>query len=385
MAQTARTVALIVAAGSGSRLGGIPKQYQPLGGKALILHSIERFQSCPEIDAVYVVIAPDHAPYFVDMIGDRALPALVNGGATRQESVRSGLEQIAVDGGCDFILIHDAARPFVSEKIISGTLALLYTADGAAPALAVTDSLRLTAKESLQVINDVPRDNVYRVQTPQCFHFQKILSAHQMIRADMTDDIAVARAAGLSVILAAGDEDNFKITVVGDLIRAENYLVAAKTPRVGFGYDVHRFGPGDHIWLGGIKIPHTHGIIAHSDGDVALHALTDALLGTISSGDIGSHFPPSDARWQNAASDQFAHHAATLIRARGGRIDHVDLTIICERPKVGPYRDAIRERIADILNIALESVSVKATTTEGLGFTGRAEGIAAQAVATVRV
>jgi 2-C-methyl-D-erythritol 4-phosphate cytidylyltransferase / 2-C-methyl-D-erythritol 2,4-cyclodiphosphate synthase len=385
MAQSSRTVALIVAAGSGSRLGGIPKQYQPLGGKALIMHSIERFQACPEIDSVYVVIAPDHVPYFVDTIGDSALPALVHGGATRQESVRAGLEQIAADGGCAIVLIHDAARPFVSEKIILGTLALLDSAEGAAPALAIMDSLRLTAKESHLVINDVPRDHVYRVQTPQCFHFHKILSAHQMARADMTDDIAVARSAGLSVVLAPGDENNFKITIASDLIRAENILVANKVSRSGFGYDVHRFGPGDHIWLGGVKIPHTQGIVAHSDGDVVLHAITDALLGTISAGDIGSHFPPSDDRWKNAASDKFVRHAVDMIRARGGKIDHVDVTVICERPKVGPHRDAIQARIADVLSIPIECVSVKATTTEGLGFTGRAEGIAAQAVATVRV
>jgi 2-C-methyl-D-erythritol 4-phosphate cytidylyltransferase / 2-C-methyl-D-erythritol 2,4-cyclodiphosphate synthase len=384
MQTLSRSIALIVAAGSGTRLGGVPKQFQKLGNKAVLRHSIDTFLRHPDITQVYVVIGAGQESLYADAITDLNLPSPIIGGSTRQQSVRAGLEQIACDGGCNDVLIHDAARPFVSVEIIREALTALKSFDGAAPALTVTDSLR-SASETKIVLSDVDRENVYRVQTPQCFQFAKILQAHQIAQIDATDDISIARAAGLNVVLTLGDEANFKITHADDLVRAENIVSQSKITRTASGYDVHRFGPGDHLWLCGLKIAHTQGIIAHSDGDVALHALTDALLGTISAGDIGSHFPPSDAKWKNVASDQFVAHAAALIRARGGIIDHVDITVICERPKIGPHRDAMQIRVAEILTIARENVSIKATTTEGLGFTGRNEGIAAQACASVRM
>jgi 2-C-methyl-D-erythritol 4-phosphate cytidylyltransferase / 2-C-methyl-D-erythritol 2,4-cyclodiphosphate synthase len=384
MQTLSRTIALVVAAGSGTRLGGAPKQFQKLGHKTLLRHSIEAFVRHSDITHVYVVIGAGQESLYADAVAGLTLPPPIIGGSTRQQSVRAGLEQIARDGGCDYVLIHDAARPFVSPEIIREALVALKTFEGAAPALAVTDSLR-GANEAKIVLDDVARDNIYRVQTPQCFQFTKILNAHRSVQINATDDIAIARAAGLNVVLTLGDETNFKITHIDDLRRAENMVSPNKIARTATGYDVHRFGVGDHLWLCGIKIAHTQGVVAHSDGDVALHALTDALLGTISAGDIGSHFPPSDVKWKNAASDQFVAHAAALIRARGGILDHVDITIICERPKIGPHRDAMQARIAEILTISLENVSIKATTTEGLGFTGRNEGIGAQASATVRI
>jgi 2-C-methyl-D-erythritol 4-phosphate cytidylyltransferase/2-C-methyl-D-erythritol 2,4-cyclodiphosphate synthase len=373
------TLALIVAAGRGHRVGGgLPKQYRPLGGIAVLRRTVEAFLAHPRVDAVQVVIHPDDRGLYDAAVAGLPLAAPVPGGATRQASVRLGLEAVAGER----VLIHDAARPFVSHDVIDRVLDALEIDEGAVPALAVSDSLR---RGRSHIDGEVERDGLFRVQTPQGFRLEAIRAAHRAASAEATDDAAVLRSAGGRVALVEGDERNMKLTTADDFARAEAMIAAAMTSRTGMGYDVHRFGPGDHVWLCGIPVPHSHGLIGHSDADVGLHALTDAILGAIGEGDIGQHFPPSDPQWKGAASHRFLAHAATLVAARGGRIDHVDVTIIAERPKVGPHRDAMRQRIADILRLPLRVVSVKATTTEGLGFTGRGEGIAAQAVATLRL
>ena len=373
------TLALIVAAGRGHRAGGgLPKQYRPLGGIAVLRRTVEAFLAHPRVDAVQVVIHPDDREFYEAAVAGLPLPMPVPGGSTRQESVRLGLE--AVEG--ERVLIHDAARPFVGHDVIDRVLDALDNDEGAVPGLAVSDSLR---RGGSHIDSEVERDGLFRVQTPQGFRLEAIRAAHRAAIAEATDDAAVLRAAGGRVALVEGDERNMKLTTADDFARAEAMLAAAMTSRTGMGYDVHRFGPGDHVWLCGIPVPHSRGLIGHSDADVGLHALTDAILGAIGEGDIGQHFPPSDPQWKGAASDRFLAHAAGLVAARGGRIDPVDVTIIAERPKVGPHRDAMRQRIADILRLPLRVVSVKATTTEGLGFTGRGEGIAAQAIATLRL
>jgi 2-C-methyl-D-erythritol 4-phosphate cytidylyltransferase/2-C-methyl-D-erythritol 2,4-cyclodiphosphate synthase len=295
--------------------------------------------------------------------------------------VRLGLEALATEAP-DLVLIHDAARPFVTPDMIDRVIAALATSLGATPALPVVDSLR---SGDGFVEGEVPREHLHRVQTPQGFDFAAILDAHRRAAAGATDDVAVLRAAGHAVALVGGDERAFKLTTAEDFDRAEALLMPQMISRTGQGFDVHRFGAGDHVWLCGLKIPHTQGLIGHSDADVGLHALTDALLGTIGAGDIGEHFPPSDPQWKGASSDRFLAHARGLVEAAGGIIDHVDLTIIAERPKVGPHRTAMVARIAELLGLQMHAVSVKATTTEGLGFTGRGEGIAAQALASVRL
>ncbi len=375
-----KTIALIVAAGSGTRLGGTPKQFRALGGVPVLARAVDQLLACDDIDDVRIV-AEDSEDYRGAM-GGFDLPSPIPGGATRQESVRNGLEAIAAEGGCGRVLIHDAARPFVSALVIDRVLAALDADDGVVPALAVVDSLR---RGATHVEGDVEREGLWRVQTPQGFRFEAILAAHRAAAPGATDDAAVLRAAGGRVALVAGDEGNFKITTAADFERAERQLAGALVSRTATGFDVHRFGPGDHVWLCGVKVPHDHGLIGHSDADAGLHALTDALLGCIGAGDIGDHFPPSDPKWKGASSDRFLAHARDLIEAKGGRIDHVDLTLICERPKIGPHREAMRARIAALLGLVPGAVSVKATTTEGLGFTGRGEGLAAQAVATIRI
>jgi len=378
----ASTVALIVAAGKGVRAGGgLPKQYRLIAGVSVLRRSIDALRTHPGIDAVRVVIAPGDEDLYAEATAGLALPAPVHGGATRQESVRLGLEALAADAPAR-VLVHDAARPFVSTAVIDRVLAALDTHPGAIPALAIVDSLR---RGGATVEAEVPRDGLYRVQTPQAFHFAPLLAAHRGATVEATDDAEVLRAAGGAVAMVPGDEANVKLTTPEDFDRAEAALAARLIARTASGYDVHRFGPGDGVWLCGVLIPHTHGLIGHSDADAGLHALTDALLGCIGDGDIGQHFPPSDPQWRGASSDRFLVHAAGLIAAKGGIIDHVDVTIICERPKVGPHRDAMRARIADLLGLHPGRVSVKATTTEGLGFTGRGEGLAAQAMATVRL
>ena len=375
-----RFAVLIVAAGKGERAGtSLPKQYEPLAGKPMLRRTVEAFAGYP----IQLVIGPGQEALASEALAGLALPAPVPGGATRQESVRRGLEALAADAP-DFVLIHDAARPLVSQAVIGAVAAALEGgADGALPMVAVADTLRRQDAEGHFTL--VPRDDLYRAQTPQGFAFDKILAAHRAHAAtEVTDDVALAELAGLRVVMTQGEERNIKVTRKEDFALAETLLGAGTDIRTATGYDVHKFTDGDHIWLCGLKVPHSHGLEGHSDADVGLHALTDALLGCIGEGDIGMHFPPTDERWRGAASWQFLDHAASLVRAKGGVINHVDVTLICERPKVGPHRDAMKAKISEILGLDLSRVSVKATTTEGLGFTGRREGIAAQAIATVR-
>lgn len=374
-----QTLALILAAGSGSRAGdGLAKQYRPLNGRQNALErSIEAFCSHPEVDAIVVVSTPGGLSE--DILEARGVGPLIPGGATRQESARNGLE---ASPGFDRVLIHDAARPFVPPDVIDRVLAALDRHDGAVPALPVADSLRHGGDI---IAGEVARDGLWAVQTPQAFRYDAILAAHRAAPLGATDDAEVLRAAGGSVAIVQGDARNFKLTTPADFARADAMLAAAMVSRTASGFDVHRFGPGDHVWLCGVKVPHSAGLTGHSDADAGLHALTDALLGCIGAGDIGDHFPPTDPKWQGASSDRFLLHARQLVEARGGRIDHVDVTLICERPKVGPHRERMRARLGELLGLAPGAVSVKATTTEGLGFTGRGEGIAAQAVATIRI
>ena len=374
-----RIAVLIVAAGKGQRAGTeLPKQYEWLAGKPMLRRTVEAFDGL----AVQVVIGPGQDELAAAALEGLDLPAPVLGGATRQDSVRLGLEALAGQAP-DFVLIHDAARPLISRKVTQAVVAALEAgAEGALPMVAASDTLRRKSQDGRWTL--VPRDNLYRAQTPQGFVFDKILKAHRdHAREDVTDDVALAELAGLRVEMVEGEEKNIKVTRKEDFALAES-LLGSGDVRSGTGYDVHRFTEGDHIWLCGIMVSHTHALEGHSDADVGLHAITDALLGAIGEGDIGQHFPPTDARWKGAPSWKFLDHAAGLVAARGGRINHVDVTIICERPKVGPYRDAMKAKIAEILKIEPGRVSVKATTTEGLGFTGRREGIAAQAIATVR-
>lgn len=336
----------------------------------------------PAIAGVTVVINPDCRSLYDQAVAGLPLTGPVAGGATRQNSVLAGLEALAADPP-DIVLVHDAARAFVPAAVIDALIAALAdpAIDGACPALPQVDSLRRGERGRFSA--SVDRDHLWRVQTPQAFRFPVLLAAHRAAAPGQTDEVAIALAAGLAVAITPGDERAFKVTEAADFAKAEAMTVHSS--RAASGFDVHRFGPGDHVWLCGVKIAHDAGLIGHSDADAGLHALTDALLGTIAAGDIGDHFPPSDERWRGAASDQFLAHAASLVRDRGGIIDHVDVTLICERPKIGPHREAMRARMAAILGLGIDRVSVKATTTEKLGFTGRQEGIAAQAMASVRL
>ncbi|MSP89006.1 MAG: bifunctional 2-C-methyl-D-erythritol 4-phosphate cytidylyltransferase/2-C-methyl-D-erythritol 2,4-cyclodiphosphate synthase [Alphaproteobacteria bacterium] len=386
------TFALIVAAGRGVRAGGgTPKQYQRLAGRAVLHHSARAFRAHPAIGAVRVVIHPDDRALYDEATAGLDLLDPVPGGAERQDSVRLGLESLAEFRPAR-VLIHDAARPLVSAELIDRTIQTLDRVPGAIAAVALADTLK--RGDARLIAATVPRDGLWRAQTPQGFHFDAILAAHRARASErLTDDAMVAERQGMPVELVDGSEDNFKITTADDLARAEAVLARRAggwDVRTATGFDVHRFGPGDQVMLAGIPVAHDQGLIGHSDADVALHALTDALLGTIGAGDIGQHFPPSDPQWRGVDSARFLQHAAGLIVQRGGTIIHVDLTIICERPKVGPYRAAMVARIAELLRPALVDsdatrISVKATTTEGLGFTGRREGIAAQAAATIRL
>lgn len=378
-----RCVALVVAAGSGIRAGGeIPKQYRRLGGRPVLRHGLELFCRHPMIDAVATVIAAEHTPLYAE--ASRGLPLLppVVGGATRQASVKAGLEALAADPP-DLVLIHDAARPFLTTELVSRVVRALEHHPAVLPALPVVDSLRRTRGELL--LEDVDRADLVRIQTPQGFAFGAILDAHRRAPpSGFTDDGAVAAWAGLPVIQVPGEEDNVKLTLPEDFEAAERRLIAAAVRRTGQGIDVHRLVPGRRLVLGGIEIPFELGLEGHSDADVVLHALTDAILGTIGAGDIGTHFPPSDPQWRDAESSRFVRHALALLAAAGGVLEHVDVTILAERPKIAPHRAAMRARLAELLGLGDGAVSVKATTTEGLGFTGRGEGIAAWALATVR-
>lgn len=377
-----RIMALVVAAGRGRRFGGeVPKQYQNLAGRPVLAHSLAALSVNPQIDGVRAVIHPDDAGLYGGAAHGLDLLLPIHGGATRQDSVRLGLESLAPLAP-DVVLIHDGARPFADAGTIGRVIAALETRPGAIPAVAVADTLKRGAGGLVSATVD--RSALWRAQTPQGFRFADILAAHRDAAGhDLTDDAAVAEHAGLAVALVPGDEDNFKVTTAADLERAARVFAGPGETRLGTGYDVHRFAPGTGVWLCGVEIPHDSRLEGHSDADVALHAATDAILGAIAAADIGRHFPPTDPKWKGASSDRFLAHAAGLVTALGGRIVHLDITIICERPKVGPHRGAMQARVADILGIRQDRVSVKATTTEGLGFTGRREGIAAQAAATV--
>jgi 2-C-methyl-D-erythritol 4-phosphate cytidylyltransferase / 2-C-methyl-D-erythritol 2,4-cyclodiphosphate synthase len=377
---TPNIIALIVAAGSGSRLGGeVPKQFRRLGPKSVLAHAVDAMASHPRIDAVRVVIGPGQDEAARIALGARGVGALILGGTERADSVRAGLAAI----GTGIVLVHDAARPFCPPAVIDRLLIALDSHDGAVPALPVADTLA-KARGSIDAMVD--RTALVRVQTPQAFHVEDLIYAYdEAKRRSPTDESTVMVEAGLKVATVEGDPVLDKLTSPADWDRAEAALAARLVSRTGMGFDVHAFdGPGP-LMLGGIEIAHDHGLAGHSDADVVLHALTDALLGAGAMGDIGEHFPPSDPQWKGAASDQFLAHAAALVRDAGGIIDFVDCTVIAEAPKVGPHRAAIRARVAEILALDPAQVSIKATTTERLGFTGRGEGIAAQAVATIRM
>ncbi|MCS6878160.1 MAG: bifunctional 2-C-methyl-D-erythritol 4-phosphate cytidylyltransferase/2-C-methyl-D-erythritol 2,4-cyclodiphosphate synthase [Geminicoccaceae bacterium] len=376
-------VALVVAAGAGIRAGGeIPKQYRPLGGRPVLRHSAELFCRHPAIDAVAVVIAPEHRPLYDEAIAGLPLLPPIVGGATRQASVRAGLEALA-SRAPDLVLVHDAARPFCSRALVDRVLRALERHPAVLPALPVVDSLRRTRGE--RVLEDVERTDLVRVQTPQGFVFGAILDAHRRAPPlGFPDDGAVAAWAGLPVIHVPGEEDNVKLTLPEDFTLAERRLVAAAVRRTAQGIDVHRLVPGRRLVLGGIEIPFALGLEGHSDADVVLHALTDAILGLVGAGDIGEHFPPRDPRWRDADSSLFLRRALELLSGAGGVLEHVDVTILAERPKLAPHRAAMRERLAALLGLGAGAVSVKATTTEGLGFVGRGEGIMATALATAR-
>ena len=372
--------ALIVAAGRGERLGGdVPKQYRPIGGKPVLRWAAEALAGHPSIDEVRVVIGEGQQQMARNALAGIAVGDLILGGAERSDSVLSGLQAIG-DGA---VLVHDAARPFCPPAVIDRLLPALDGNDGAVPVLPVADTLALGDKV---LDSSVDRRRMLRVQTPQAFHVEDLIYAYEEAgRSSATDESTVMLAAGLKVASVEGDPMLEKLTTPADWERAEAILTSRLIPRTGMGYDVHAFAGEGPIMLGGVAVPHSRGLAGHSDADVVLHAITDALLGAAGLGDIGEHFPPSDPQWKGASSDLFMRHAAELVRQRGGIIDHVDVTIVAEEPKVGPHRSAIRMRIAEILAVQLEQVSVKATTTEGLGFTGRREGMAAQAVASLRL
>jgi 2-C-methyl-D-erythritol 4-phosphate cytidylyltransferase / 2-C-methyl-D-erythritol 2,4-cyclodiphosphate synthase len=378
--------ALIVAGGRGSRFGGpLPKQYAILAGRPVLRRTLDVFGATPGIDRIQVVVASGDEDLYRAAVEGMDLPPPVAGGASRQQSVLNGLESLAAHAPPDLVAVHDAARPFVRVSDIIGCLeALRPGIDGAVLGVPLADTLKKVDDAGL-LAGTVPRTGLWRAQTPQIFRFAKLLAAHRLAAAlaeheatALTDDAAVAERAGLHVVMVEGHDDNRKITTAGD-------MVSTMETRTAFGFDVHGFADGSQVMLGGVAIPHGQALAGHSDADVALHALTDALLGTIGAGDIGKHFPPSDPQWRGVSSDRFLRHAVDLVDAAGGRIVHLDLTVVCEAPRIGPHRDAMVTSIARIAGVERDRVSVKATTTEGLGFTGRREGIAAQAVATVEV
>jgi 2-C-methyl-D-erythritol 4-phosphate cytidylyltransferase/2-C-methyl-D-erythritol 2,4-cyclodiphosphate synthase len=385
--------AIIVAAGRGSRAGeGLSKPYRSVGGEAVIARTLRAFLAHPAVDLVLPVIHPDDRDLY-DHVSARleggALRPPAYGGPTRQDSVRNGLEALVLRSP-EIVLIHDAARPFVTADLIAGVVATAQRAGAAVPGCAVTDTMKLVDERNV-VVATPDRACLRAIQTPQAFRFEALLDAHRRAAAagldGFTDDGALAEWAGLAVEVFEGDPDNVKLTRPADFAAAERRLGQgiAHVTRLGIGFDVHAFTEGDHVWLGGLRVPHSRGVRAHSDGDVILHALTDALLGALADGDIGVHFPPEDPRWRGASSDRFLADAADKVRSRGGFIDHLDATLLCETPRLGPHREAMRARIAQIAGVRVDQVSLKATTTEGMGFTGRGEGLAAQAAATVRL
>ncbi len=385
----ANVAAVVVAAGRGTRAGGdVPKQFRAIGGEPMLRRALFMLVEHPQIGAVQPVIHPDDVARFRAIAGNDRILAPVFGGATRQASVRAGLEALATRKP-DIVLIHDAARPFASQALISRAIETAARAGAAVPGLRVSDTVK-TVDPAGTVERTIDRNTLRLIQTPQAFAFQPLLEAHTRAaaegRQDFTDDAALAEWAGLRVSVFEGESGNVKITNPEDFARAEMERFGALGDlRTGTGIDVHAFGPGDHVWLGGLKIPHTQTLTGHSDADVVLHALVDAILGALADGDIGSHFPPSDPKWKGAASDQFLAFAIERVKARGGQIAHLDVTIVCEAPRIGPRRDAIRASIAALAGLPLPRVAVKATTSEQLGFTGRREGILAHATATVRL
>ena len=385
----AGVAAVIVAAGRGLRAGAdMPKQFRQIGGAPMIRRSLLMFVEHAKVGAVQTVIHQDDVAMFQSSVAGLDVLPPVFGGATRQNSVRAGLEALAPRQP-DIVLIHDAARPYASAALVSRAIAAAERSGAAIPALPVTDTVKTVDAAGL-VDQTLDRNTLRLVQTPQSFAFPALLEAHRRAAAagrnDFTDDAALAEWAGLKVSVFEGEPGNIKITNAGDFVRAEAIQFAVLGDvRIGTGIDVHAFGPGDHVTLGGIRIAHDRALIGHSDADVALHALTDAILGSLAEGDIGAHFPPSDPQWRNASSDHFLAFAVERVSARGGRIAHLDLTLVCEAPRIGTHRDAMRAKIAALAGIAIARVAVKATTSEKLGFTGRGEGIAAYATATVRL
>ncbi len=389
--------ALIVAAGRGSRAGeGLPKQYRLLDGKPVLTRTLEAFLRHPSVDRTISVIHPDDQDFYQASIHSlpadlqvRLLPCAY-GGKTRQDSVRNGLEAL-LGFKAQIVLVHDAARPFVDLDLIDRAIEAGSQKSTAVPGIPVTDTIKVIDAAG-EVVSTPDRAGLRAIQTPQAFRFHLLLEAHRRAAGSglhgFTDDGALAEWAGLRVHVFEGDPGNIKLTHAADFADSERRLRGLSmtyVTRLGTGFDVHAFGDGDHVWLGGIRVPHDRGVVAHSDGDVILHALTDAILGALADGDIGTHFPPSDPQWRGASSDRFLAHAVQLVRRRGGLVDHLDATLLCEKPRLGPYRDAMRQRIAEIAGLRLDQVSLKATTTEKLGFTGRSEGIAAQAAATIRL
>jgi len=381
-----KTAAIVVAAGRGSRAArDLPKQYVEVGGEQVLRRTIRALASHRGIDAILTVIGDGDATRYSEAV--RGLPKLlppIVGGATRQESVMNGLKALAADPP-RLVLVHDAARPFISPAVIDNVIGACDEAHGAIPVLAVSETVKRI--EDGAVAATIPREALATAQTPQGFPFAALLDAHRSAadagRSDLTDDAAVAALAGLKVRAVEGDRANMKITTPADFTSAERMLSAASETRTGQGFDVHSFEPGDGVWLCGVKIPYDRKLSGHSDADVALHALTDAVLGTIGDGDIGQHFPPSDPKWKGASSDQFLADAVRRVSERGGRIVNLDVTLVCEAPKIGPHRPAMQSRVAEIAGITPDRVGVKATTNEKMGFIGRGEGIVALAIATV--
>lgn len=373
-----QVAAIIVAAGRGTRAGGtLPKQWQELNGRSVVGHAIKRFQTHPKITQVILVM---HADDIAAGLGaDRDVDRIVPGGETRKASVLAGLA--ACHDATQAVLIHDGARPLVGHDLIDRVLTALGRHQGAAPAVPVTDTLWHGQDALVTGLQD--RSGLFRAQTPQGFHLEPLRAAHLSCTEDATDDVAVARAAGLDVAIVAGDEDNIKITTPGDFGRAAKLMRGTMDIRCGNGYDVHRFGPGDQVWLCGVCVPHNRSLQGHSDADVGMHAITDAIYGALGMGDIGQHFPPSDPQWKGAASHIFLEHATGLATENGFQISNIDCTLVCEFPKIGPHQVAMKTALAGIIGIDADRVSVKATTSERLGFTGREEGIAALATATL--
>jgi len=372
------TAAIIVAAGRGLRAGGpVPKQWRSIAGRMVVDHSVRAFAHHPDISRVVLVVHPDD----VSTQQVRGLDAteVVCGGATRRESVLAGLQ--VLQGHCERVLIHDAARPCITRPVIDRVLRALENGPAAAPAVAIVDALWTGADDT--VTGTASRAGLFRAQTPQGFDMPSIMAAHLEHSEDAADDVEIARAAGLAVQIVAGDEDNLKITTTDDFERAERILRDRLDIRVGNGFDVHRFGAGDHVVLCGVHVPHDRGLQGHSDADVGMHAVTDAIYGALAQGDIGRHFPPGDPQWKGAASDIFLRHAAKLAAETGYRISNADCTLVCEFPKIGPHADAMQTRMADIMDLRPDQVSVKATTSEKLGFAGRGEGIASMATVTL--